>query len=46
MGRRSILLAAPLLFLPVTGCSSGGFYDTGMRKTALFECNIAIVYTQ
>ncbi|KAL4521972.1 hypothetical protein Ndes2526B_g01901 [Nannochloris sp. 'desiccata'] len=32
MKRRSILLAAPLLFLPVTGCSSGGFYDTGITE--------------
>jgi len=44
MGRRSILLAAPLLFLPVTGCSSGGFYDTGESITALFESDIAIVH--
>jgi hypothetical protein len=32
MGRRSVLLMAPLLFLPVTGCSSGGFYDTGKKQ--------------
>jgi hypothetical protein len=30
--RRSVLFAAPLLFLPVTGCTSGGFYDTGKFK--------------
>jgi hypothetical protein len=32
MKRRSVLLAAPLLFLPVTGCSEDGFYDTGKKE--------------
>ena len=45
MKRRSVLLGAPLLFLPVRGCTSGGFYGTGKLFIHDLRLNSSVIHS-